>query len=111
MYNAARIFAALVQQAIKKPPATKLWLSTVTDGADGVKLIMTDLPSPVKCPSPSFHLTEYIVNAIALQGTHSLPFAVHPYELFRRWSLSCLVDEADGRCARSIMVVWAFSQW
>jgi hypothetical protein len=64
MYNATRpgTFAAQVQQARKKPLATKLWKGQVTNGADGVKLIMTDLPSPVKCPSPSFHLTIYTMS-------------------------------------------------
>jgi hypothetical protein len=99
MYNATRFrtFAALVQQAIKKPLATKLLHGQVTNGAAGVKLIMTDLPSPVKCPSPSFHLTEYTAKATALQGTHSLSLAVHPFELCRSWASYGVMEE---KCAK-----------
>ena len=82
MYNATRprTFAAIMQQAIKKPLATKLFDGRVTNGADGVKLIMTDLPSPVKRPSPSFHLTVYTGKETVLQGIHALPLTVHQFE-------------------------------
>jgi hypothetical protein len=104
MYNAAGTFAAFVQQAVKKPLATGLWNDQVTNGAEGVKLIMTDLPSPVKRPPPSFHLTEYTVKETVLQGIQPLPLAVHQFELYRRWMSYRLIEEkrVKKRCYRGL---------
>ena len=95
MYNATRprTFAAITQLTIKMPPATKLSNGQVTNGAGGVKLIMTDIPSPVKRPPPSFHLTEYTVKETALQGIQPLPLAVHPFKLYRRWMSYRVLEE------------------